>query len=64
MTIFKTPLPTHIPCGHHKWMVPYETPTEIVPLNILQNVEIKQSTYRNSMDILVTIHVILFLDKD
>ena len=33
----KPPLPTHPPCRRHKCMVPYETPTEIVALNILQS---------------------------
>ena len=62
MANFKTPLPI-LPCGCHKCMVSYETSTEIVALNILQNIEFKHFTNGNSWDILVAIHIILFLDK-
>ena len=36
---------THLPRGRHKCMVPYETPSEIIALKILQNIEFKHSTY-------------------
>ena len=43
-------------------MVPYETPREIIALNILLNIEFKYFTYRNSKDILAAIHIIFFLE--
>ena len=38
-------------------------PTEIIALNILQIMEFKHSTYWNSRDILVAIHITLFSEK-
>ena len=39
----KTPAPPPPSSGSHECMVPYETPTEIAALNILQNIECRLS---------------------
>ena len=36
---FQDRSPTYLPCGRHKYMVPYETPRKIAALDILQNIE-------------------------
>ena len=56
-------LPLHLPRGCYKCKVLYETPTEIIALNILQNIEFKHSSHWNSRDILVATRIILFLEK-
>ena len=43
MSNFKTLPPPPHSCGSLECMVPYETPTEIAALNILQNIEFKHS---------------------
>ena len=41
---FQDPPPL-LPRGRHKCMFPYKTPSEIIALNILRNIEFKHSTY-------------------
>ena len=66
-TIYKNLYSIHartcLPRGPHKCMVSYENHSEIIALNISQNIEFKHSTYLNSRDILVVIHIVLFLEK-
>ena len=44
-------------------MVPYNKSAETFALNILQNIDFKNSTHWKSRDTLVTMHIIPFLDK-